>query len=59
MGIDAIRELRRDRPSLVIVLFTGGFCQPFASLAREAGADGALPKFFGVQKAIEIIEAAC
>lgn len=56
-GVDVVHELRQDNPASIIVLITGGYSQAYDQLARKAGADGVLPKHFGPEKIVAIVEA--
>ncbi len=55
-GIDAIRNLRIEHPTLTIVLITAGYAQAFRRLARDAGANGTLPKMLGPTRIVSIVE---
>jgi ActR/RegA family two-component response regulator len=56
-GIDVISELHREFPEMILVLVSCGSCTPYHEAARQAGAEGAVPKHLGFAKIMMIVEA--
>jgi DNA-binding response OmpR family regulator len=54
-GLETIRSLRKERPSLKIVAMSGAFAGEFLPVANVLGAGATLKKPFAVEEVLEVV----
>jgi DNA-binding NtrC family response regulator len=55
LGTDLLKEIRRARPGVAVVMMTGYATDQYAAEAREAGATAFLPKPFEESELLEVV----